>query len=97
MREFREIGHLRKKSWQLEICTQVNVIPLNDNLSCYSVINKAESVMSKRIETIIINYALCIRFKLNLLRYHKAPERKFSTSQFVRNHEVSVIWKTGRS
>ena len=47
-----------KKSWQVEIWTEVNVIPLNINLSHYNVIDKATSVMSKNVETGIINYVL---------------------------------------
>ena len=51
----------------MEICTEVNVIPLNTNFSCYNVIDKATSVMSKNIETSI---NLCIRLKLNLQSNH---------------------------
>ena len=40
----------------MEICTQVIVIPLNTNFSCYNIIDKATSIMSKNIETSIINY-----------------------------------------
>ena len=40
----------------MEIGTQVNVIPLNANLSCYSTVEKATSIMSKNIEPGIINY-----------------------------------------
>ena len=39
----------------MEISTQVNVIPLNTNLSCYNVIDKPTSIMQKNIETGIIN------------------------------------------
>ena len=60
----------------MEIRTQVIVIPLNTNFSCYNIIDKASSIMSKNIETSIINMSLCIRLKLNLLSYRKAPERK---------------------
>ena len=31
----------------MEIGTQVNVIPLNTNLSCYNTVDKAKSSMSK--------------------------------------------------
>ena len=47
----------KEKSWHVEICTQVNVIPLNKNLQCYSVINKATSIKSKNIGTGLITYA----------------------------------------
>ena len=40
----------------MEIGTQVNEIPLNTNLSCYSTVEKATSIMSKNIEPGIINY-----------------------------------------
>ena len=40
----------------MEIGTQVNVILLNTNLSCYSTVEKATSIMSKNIEPGIINY-----------------------------------------
>ena len=40
----------------MEIGTQVNVIPLNTNLSCYNTADKATSIMSKNIEPSIINY-----------------------------------------
>ena len=52
--KFKEIGHL-KKSWQGEICTQMNVLPLHTNLSCYNVIDKATSIMSKNTETGMMN------------------------------------------
>ena len=32
----------------MKICMQVNVIPLNRNLLCYNVIDKATSIMSKK-------------------------------------------------
>ena len=54
----------------------MNVILLNTNLSGYNVIDKATIVMSKYIETGIINFVLLFRFKLNLLSCHKAPKRK---------------------
>ena len=56
----------------------MNVIQLNKNLPCYDVIDKATSFMSKNIETSIIDYVsyIRIRFKLNLLSYHKALEKK---------------------
>ena len=44
------------KSWQVEIGTQVNVIPLNTNLLCYNVVDKATSIMSRNIEVGTINY-----------------------------------------
>ena len=31
----------------MDIGTQVNVIPLNTNLSCYNTVDKAPSIMSK--------------------------------------------------
>ena len=39
----------------MEIGTQVNVIPLNTNLSCYNTVDKATSSMSKNTEPGIIN------------------------------------------
>ena len=45
-----------KKSWQMEIGTQVNVIPRNKNLRCYNTVDKVISIMSKNIEPGIINY-----------------------------------------
>ena len=45
----------KKTSWKVEISTQVTVIPLNTNLSCYNVIDKPTSIMQKNIETGIIN------------------------------------------
>ena len=60
----------------MDICAEVNVILLNTNLSGYNVINKATTVMSKYVETGIINFVLLFRFKLNLLSCHKAPKRK---------------------
>ena len=39
----------------MEISTQVNVIPLNTNLSCYNTVDKATSIMSKNVEPGIIN------------------------------------------
>ena len=39
----------------MEIGTQVNVIPLNTNLSCYNTIDKATSIMSKNVEPGIID------------------------------------------
>ena len=35
------------RSWQVEICTQVNVIPLNTKLPCYNIVEKATLIMSK--------------------------------------------------
>ena len=67
----------QKKSWRVEICTQVNVIPLNANLSCYNVTDKDISIMSKNIEAGRINMSLCMKFNLNLLSCYKALERKF--------------------
>ena len=59
-----------------EICTPVNVIPLNKNLSCCSnVIDKAMSIVPKTLRLVWSTMSLCIRFKLRLLSYHKAPER----------------------
>ena len=49
-------NHSPKKNWQMEIGTQVNVIPLNTNLSCYNTVDKATSSMSKNTEPGIINY-----------------------------------------
>ena len=40
----------------MEIGTQVNVIPRNKNLPCYSTVDKAISIMAKNIEPGIINY-----------------------------------------
>ena len=40
----------------MEIGTQVNIVELNTNLSCYNTVDKATSVMSKNVETGIINY-----------------------------------------
>ena len=40
----------------MEIGTQVNVISLNTNFPCYNTVDKAILVMSKNIETGIINY-----------------------------------------
>ena len=45
----------KKTSWKMEISTQVNVILLNTNLLCYDVIDKPTSILSKNIETGIIN------------------------------------------
>ena len=45
------------------MCTQVNVILLNANLLCYSVIDKATLKMYKVKPDITMS--LCIRFKLN--------------------------------
>ena len=39
----------------MEICTQVNVIPLNTNLLRYNTVDKATSIMSKNVEPGIIN------------------------------------------
>ena len=39
--EYREIGFSKKNIGRLKLCTQVNVILLNGNLSCYIVIDKA--------------------------------------------------------
>ena len=60
----------------MDICAEVNIILPNTNLSGYNVINKATTVMSKYIQTGIINYVLLFRFELNLLSCHKAPKRK---------------------
>ena len=40
----------------MEVGTEVNVIPLNTNLSCYNAVEKATWVMSKNIEPVIISY-----------------------------------------
>ena len=63
-------------------------------MSCYNVTDYAKLTKSKNIETGISTMSLCIRFKLNLLIYDKASEKKAWTSQFVRNHEKYVLWKT---
>ena len=60
----------------MEIFIQVNVITLNTNLSGYNVTDKVKLIKSKNIETGISTMSLCIRFKLNLLIYQKAPEKK---------------------
>ena len=41
--KFNEISHL-KKSWQMEIVAQVNIIPLNTKLCCNTA-DKAASVI----------------------------------------------------
>ena len=64
----------------MEIDTQGNVIPLNTNFSCYNTVDKATSILSKNIEPVIINMSLCIRSKLNLLNYLKAPEKRLDKS-----------------
>ena len=82
----------------VEVCTQVNVILLNTNFSCYNVIDKSASIISKDIETGVINDVFpCIRCKLNLLSHHKVSGRKVKTIQLSKNHEKSVLWKTVRS
>ena len=44
----------------MEICSQVNIIPLNTNFSSYNIKDKATSIMSKNIETGIINCLLVL-------------------------------------
>ena len=39
----------------MEICTQVNVIPLNTNLECYNIIDIITLIMSKNSKAGIIN------------------------------------------
>ena len=42
----------------MEIGTQVNIVELDTNFSCYNTVNKTTSVISKNIEPGIINYVL---------------------------------------
>ena len=46
--------------WQVQICTQMNVIPLITDLLCYNVIDKVTWITSKNIETGINNYVFVL-------------------------------------
>ena len=69
----------------MEICTQVNLISLNTNLSYHNATDTATSIMLKKFETGIINYVPCISFKLNLLSCLKAPERQVTTLKIMKS------------
>ena len=69
----------------MEIGTEVNVIPLKTNLSCYNTVDKATSILPKNIEPDIINYLPLYQIQ--------APE-KVQTSPKVKNNVESASWKT---
>ena len=60
----------------MEICTEVNVIPLNTNFSCYNVIDKATSIMSKNNETSIINYVPLYQIEAKFIKLSQSTRKK---------------------
>ena len=62
----------------MEIGTQVNVIPLNTNLSCYNTVDKATSIMSKNIELGIINYVPLYQIPAKFTKLSQNTRKKFS-------------------
>ena len=78
----------------MEIGTQVNVIPLNTNLSCYNTVDKATSVMSKNIEPGIINYVSLYQIQAKFTKLSQSTRKKVQTSCKVENRVESASWKT---
>ena len=74
----------------MDIGTQVNVIPLNTNLSCYNTVDKATSIMSKNIEPGIINYVPLYQIQVVIPKHQKNVQ----TSHKVKNRVESASWKT---
>ena len=66
----------------VEIGTQVNVIPLNTNLSCYNPVDKATSIMSKNIEPGIINYVPLYQIQAKFTKLSRRDNPKESNSRF---------------
>ena len=76
----------------MKICIQVNVIPLNRNLLCYNVIDKATSIMSKKYWNL---YNQLFTLVLDSSYFTKLSQntRKKLDKSIDRNHEESVLWK----
>ena len=76
----------------MKICIQVNVIPLNRNLLCYIVIDKATSIMSKKYWNL---YNQLFTLVLDSSYFTKLSQntRKKLDKSIDRNHEESVLWK----
>ena len=76
----------------MKICMQVNVIPLNRNLLCYNVIDKATSIMSKKYWNL---YNQLFTLVLDSSYFTKLSQntRKKLDKSIDRNHEESVLWK----
>ena len=79
----------------MKICIQVNVIPLNRNLLCYNVIDKATSIMSKKYWNL---YNQLFTLVLDSSYFTKLSQntRKKLDKSIDRNHEESVLWKKVR-
>ena len=60
----------------MEIRTQVIVIPLNTNFSCYNIIDKATSIMSKNIETSIMNYVPLYQIEAKFTKLSQSARKK---------------------
>ena len=56
----------------MEICTEVNIIPLNTIFLCYNVIDKASLVMSKNIETVFTKWLVKKFRQINYLEIMKS-------------------------
>ena len=78
----------------MEIDTQVNIVELNTNLSCYNTVDKATSVMSKNIEPGIINYVSLYQIQAKFTKLSQSTRKKVQTSCKVENHVESASWKT---
>ena len=76
----------------MEIGTQVNIVELNTNLSCYNTVDKATSVMSKNIEPGIINYVLLYQIQPKFTKLSQST--RVQTSHKIKNHVESASWKT---
>ena len=76
----------------MEIDTQVNIVELNTNLSCYNTVDKATSVMSKNIEPGIINYVLLYQIQPKFTKLSQSTRDQ--TSHKIKNHVESASWKT---
>ena len=60
----------------MEICTQVNVIPLNTNLLRYNTVDKATSFMSKNVEPGIINYIPLYQIQTKFTKLFQSTRKK---------------------
>ena len=68
----------RTKEIQIqEIGTQVNVIPLTTDLSCYNTVDKTTSIMSKNIEPGIINYIPLYQIQAKFTKLSQSSRKKF--------------------
>ena len=60
----------------MEICTEVNVTPLNTKFSCYNIIDKATSIVPKNIETSIISFVPLYQIEAKFTKLSQSARKK---------------------